>query len=186
MDLVIQTARTEPLDMELLKFLYEKNLQEEHFNLDEQQKRIAFFAGLISAIFGGTIAGMLHATHLEELAALSLGPVLIIALARMACRAAGRFYRRFLEVISLRAKIEFELGLAGERDLAPHWMGSGPLIAKRHFESRISRKDDQEFVLRNERGGYQAITVGLFRTTEVIAAILLVLLASKFIVILIG
>jgi hypothetical protein len=127
---------TPPLDRETNRFLYEQTLREEQFHLDEHQKRVAFFAGLISALLGATVAGFFNAKSDAHYAALLTGPILMFLVAGLGRDAAIRFYQRFLEAISQRAKLEYDLNMYELRRPVGHWFESEPLVPGRHLDAR--------------------------------------------------
>jgi hypothetical protein len=103
------------LNREELWKLYELAINEEHYFLKAHHDRAAFYSGIISALVAGTIAGIFRASEWYHFLALCTGPVLISMISAIAIEGTRRPYQRFLEAVTVRAKIEGELGLTKER-----------------------------------------------------------------------
>lgn len=157
------------------RFLYPHCLKEEQFHLDEHQKRISFFAGLVSAVFAATVAGTLNASEAHEYLLLIAGPFLIVALSIFASQATRRFYNRFLETVAQRAKLEHDLGMYDHRH-GDSWVQQEALVPTRHQQSRLFKRPfptaqgmrpadygtSQAFVDGHIAGGYQGVANKLF------------------------
>jgi hypothetical protein len=151
---------------DLLK-LYQLVLDEEHHYNEAHQSRIAFHMGLITAIFTGIGAGFFLASDWYHFLALCSGPVLIFFVARNAEDATHGLYQRFLEAVTVRAKIEQELGLTEPRSSAPdsphtYW-ASEPITPSRHIATRSEYGSSREFVDAYSRRGYHGKAMRLFR-----------------------
>ncbi|MDA3889339.1 MAG: hypothetical protein PF443_11200 [Allgaiera sp.] len=151
---------------------------EERFFIDGMHKSFAFFASLNSAIFGATVAGAMKAERPLDFAFLLLGPVIILSCSVLGKIATSRFYFRFLEAITIIAKLESDMGLAQPRseesDSSRLWP-SEAISPTRHIVDQRAFSSSSEFVnsLRNE--GYQKISSRVFIVFE-LAAVLLALL----------
>lgn len=85
-------------------------------NLHAQHSRGYFF--LIITLFGASLGGSYHfPVGSWPTIALLLGPILGALLSVVAIRTCDRFYRRFLESITIQAKLERMIGLTKERSL---------------------------------------------------------------------
>jgi len=147
------------------------------------QGRVKFFFGVMSGIVAGTLAGLYKATLWYHFALMSLGPVLIFFTCSISIRGVFQLYQRFLEAVSVRAKIEQQLGMTQplpkvtEND---YWLGE-PIIAPRHFDSRNMHATSKEWVEAHSNQGYHLWTIRLFRGGQVLAfALLLVIVALSF------
>ena len=118
--------------------LYITSVNEEHYFLTEHQKRVAFYVGLVSAIFTLTVGGFLKATEWYQFVALGLvGGILIMEMSKVAKSGTQRMYQRFLETVTTRAKLEHDLGLSqGRRQSGMGWVHKEPYSPGRHLESR--------------------------------------------------
>lgn len=174
----------------LLTDYYPLTIEEEHYFLSEHQRRISFFSGLISALFGGIFWGILRAKNPFELLILVPGPLMIIIISDIAFKGCERLYQRFLEAITVRAKIEQDLGLAEERGSAnapnrSKWVLYEPYVTERHVKSRYTdefttSKKWIEWHLEGKSSGgkqnYHGIARRLFRLTGVLGWVLLSLM----------
>jgi hypothetical protein len=148
------------MDLELLKLAAD----EEHKALEAHQARVQFISGLLSALVAADIAGLLQAKSLLHYAALAVGPIAIIALARLGCEVSWQFYHRFLRSVTMRAKLEQRLGLTATSVDAPligYWARE-PIVPTSHIESR-ARADDSRTWIETKRGtGYDGSARRLF------------------------
>ena len=124
-----------------LEKLLENSQKEEQFFLDAHQKVITFYSTLITAVLSATIAGVATAPkeRPECYIFLLAGPLMAIALAEIAKRGTSRFYRRFLEAVTMCAKLEQALGLTKRNVMAPNKDDYWPfeqLIPDRWLKSR--------------------------------------------------
>ena len=150
---------------DLLK-LFENAVSEEHYFLEAHQDRVAFYSGLVTVIVAGTAVGFLQASDWYHFAALCVGPMLLFAVSANAIAGSFRLYQRFIEAVTVRAKIEQELGLTkvlsrdtGEVD--SYWP-SEPLVPCRHIESRKMYESSTAFIREVSGKGYHGITSRLF------------------------
>jgi hypothetical protein len=159
-------------DDKLLK-LYESAVNEEHYFLDAHQKRVAFYLSILSAIVAGVVAGLFQASEWYHLAILCVGPVLIYAVSAIGIEGTFRLYQRFLEAVTIRAKLEQELGLTKKRSVGTnatnsYWQ-SEAIIPLRHIESRKDYESSDAFIKEHARRGYHLWTIRLFRVFQGIA-----------------
>ncbi len=153
-------------------------IDEEHWFLDAQHKREAFYSSIITAVIAATIAGVLNATTGLHKVFLVVGPFMVFALTSLAQRATRRFYLRYLEAVTIRAKIEQALNLT--RSLPglkedDYWKDE-PVVPTRHLDARRDKPSSAEFCDSRVRGGYQESTRTLFDTLWKVAAVLAALL----------
>jgi hypothetical protein len=150
--------------------LYEFTTTEERHFLKAHHDRAAFYWVIVSALLAGTIAGLLRASDWYHFAVLCIGPVLISGVSAIAMMGTARPYRRFLEAVTVRAKIEGELGLTKERSSnadEPFWKREA-IVPLRHLESREDKyhetpsKTSKIWVNRRLTKGYRLWTMCLF------------------------
>ena len=164
---------------ELMRLL-ELTHAEEQYYLEAQQKRVAFYSSLVSAVLAATIGGAMNASEPLHFFLLTIGPLLVFTLSEIALDGTFRLYQRFLEAITIRAKLEQALNLtlpqhAPKREHC-YWTGES-LIPDRHRESRLEMGSSNEFIDRMKHKGYQQITRLLLRSFQGAAIILLLLLS---------
>lgn len=157
------------MDMEnekLLKLL-ELAINEEHYFSDAHQSRIAFYSGILSSLVAGIAVGLFQASEWYHLAILCVGPLIIFAVSSFAIEGTFSLYRRFLEAVTVRAKIEQELGLtkrrSGNTGGSDYYWQSEPIMPLRHIESRKRYKLSDDFIKEHSTKGYHLWTVRLFR-----------------------
>lgn len=164
---------------DLIEF-YKLVVDEEHYFLEAHQKRIAFYSGIVTALVAATIAGLFKATNWYQLLILCTGPILIFLIANIAIDGTFRFYQRFIETITIRAKLEQELGLTKSHSDTPdeielYW-GSESIIPPRHIESRKKYESSKLFIDDNLKKGYHFWTIRLFRGFQYLSIIIIIFL----------
>jgi hypothetical protein len=163
------------VDHDTLMRFYELAIQEEHYFLDAHQARMAFYSKVILVLIVVSVFGVFMAHQWYEFAAMCVGPILIYAVSAMARDGCQRFYRRYLEAVSTRAKIEQDLGLTHPRpdvdlDEVPEaYWATEPIIAPRHVTSRKRHLSSEEFIRSNMRRGFHRWTDRLFRGVEMLS-----------------
>ena len=163
------------LDEDHLLRIYELIVGEMHYYLDAHQARVAFYSKVVLTLIGATIAGVLVASQWYHFAALCAGPILTYAVSNIARDGCFRFYQRFLEAVTYRAKIEQDLGLThprpdAEADADAFW-ATEPLIAPRHVTSSKRYRSSEDFITSNMRRGFHLWTDRLFRGLEVLSGV---------------
>jgi hypothetical protein len=105
-------------------------------------------------------------------AILCAGPLLIFTISTIAIDGTFCLYQRFLEAITIRAKIEQELGLTKMRsdnaDSSNSYWWLEPIIPLRHIESRKGCDSSDAFINEYSTKGYHLWTVRLFRAFPVV------------------
>lgn len=160
-------------DSHLLK-LYELFKGEEFHFLNAHHSRISFYSGFLSTLIAATIAGLLKASASWHYVVLFSSSGLILLVIGTAFSATWRPYQRFLEAVTMSAKIEEKLGLttppanpSGER----YWYQTEPIVPKRLIESRTVLKrafrkpkhlqTSEEFIAAHKRRGYRQWVITL-------------------------
>jgi len=157
------------MEKEDLFTLYRLVIEQEEYFLTEHQKRIAFYVGLLSTLIVGTVAGIYYAKNWYHFVPLVVGPILIVGIASLAKRGTTRLYQRFLETITILAKVEEDLGLTQERNKDSkvsdiRWVTSEPFVTKRHMDSRAEGKTSKDWVdvHLTKKDNYHGVTMNLF------------------------
>lgn len=169
----------------LLKLL-ELTINEEQFFLVEHQKRITFFTGVISTLLGITIYGFNdliskyllsqnnEVINIYPFVFLIIIPFLIICVSIIAKASTFRFYQRFIETITIRAKIEHDMGLTANRlmqdSLKSNWE-MDPYLPPRYLMAR--KGTPVEFIYTRLNKGYQKWARRLFDIFSVISIIII-------------
>jgi len=149
--------------------------EEQHF-LQEHQSRIKFYSGLISTLIAATFAGFLNSKEDFHYYALVIGPVLVFIISTFAIKGTYRLYQRFLEAITVRAKLEQELGLTENKhaqEERKYWK-TEPIISGRHVESRIKYESSENFIKKASNKGYHLWTKYLFNLFQLISIIMMI------------
>ena len=129
------------------------SIEEEKFYLEMYHKELSFFWGSISLILGATIAGGMKAESSFDYLILLVGPLLILAVGRTIKESLLSSYGRFLEIISMRAKIELRLELNKELSEPLEYWGTEPILHPRHLKARAEFNSSSEFVEINSKKG---------------------------------
>ena len=163
------------LDRDSLLRIYDLIVREEHYFLDAHQARVAFYARVVLVLIAATVVGVVLASEWYEFAALCAGPILVYAVSSIARDACLRFYRRYLEAISHRAKIEQELALTRPRPKTDageevYW-ATEPMIAPRHVTSRKQHRSSEDFIKSHMKRGFHRWTERLFRGLELFSGV---------------
>jgi len=159
------------LDKADLLALLAKVIDEEHWCLDAHQSRVHFYTSFISAIIVATIAGTLNAKEAHHYLLLLIGPLLIWAVAQIAEDGTYRLYQRFLEAVTMRAKLEQVLGLTNPFPSLPpgaYW-GTEPLIPDRYLRSRQEAQSSADLISTSRGKGSDAATLRLLLVVRAIA-----------------
>ena len=156
--------------------LYELSVNEEHYFLDAHQSRATFYSGFISALVVGTVAGLLRANDWKQLVAICAGPILIFIISKIALKGCFRFYQRYIETVTIRAKIEQELGLTrcqlDNTDETDFYWQSEPIIPFRHINSRKTYNTSDDFIKQFIDKGYQHCTKVLFWWFQILSIVI--------------
>ena len=156
--------------------LYKVAVEEEHRGLESHQARVSFLAGFISAILAATVAGVIQGSEWFHYLFLMLGPALIISLSLLGFRVSSEFYVRFLSAISMRAKIEDELGLTARRlRRRSTWIWpEEAIVPTRHLTSRKHYSESSQAWVDGHRiTGYNRSARMLFGGAIVLGSVLL-------------
>lgn len=145
--------------------------QEKDF-LEAHQKRIQFYASLVSAILAATIAGFLKAELWYDYVFLIIGPILAFSLSSIAKGGTFRLYQRFLEAVVMRAKIEQMSGMLEVDSSDGSYWGEEPLVPTRQLEARKNHATSQEFINAHRDAGYQKSTKNLLLVFQAISCVL--------------
>jgi hypothetical protein len=170
---------------------------------------VAYITGLISVLFGSVYLGYNQASRGHHLLLLIVGPVLIIMIAQIGVKVSRQVYERFLDAITMRAKIEQLLGLTkapansvtnspqGGPDkldvntFSKYWENE-PIVPTRNLISRNRIGPDIEQELRSEGSyawtkeklgkGYNANVIKLFRGFQLVSVLVIVMVLLRVIV----
>jgi len=175
-------ATTETGYEKLLK-LYELAINEEHYYGNAHQDRIAFYSGILSALVTGTGVGFFQASEWYHFAFLCVGPILIFAVSTIAIEVAFREYQRFLETVTVRAKIEQKLGLTSTQrsgaSASDFYWQSEPIIPHRHIESRRKHESSRSFIDAHATKGYHLWATRLFRVFQCLSILMFLALLCQ-------
>ncbi len=178
--------------------LYKITIDEEHFFLEAHRKRVAFYMGIITGLLAGVITGLFKAEIWYEFLALIFGLALIFFISRIAKRNCENLYKRFLGAITVRAKLEYKLGLTNSNEKISNsplfrWCCE-PIVRPHHIESRNKYSSSDNFIegelsQKNSNNIWTKYIFTFFQVISVLLAALLIqiiimLECGKFIIIL--
>lgn len=162
---------------ELLK-LYEIVVKEEHDFLEAHQTRVKFYTSIISALFAASVAGIIKSTAWYHLISVIIGPILTFSVSSIAVEGTFRLYQRFLETVTIRAKIEQALKLTDrletEDNSSDLYWPDESLIPPRHIEKRKKYASTKLFLQEHSEMGYHRSSFLLFKSFKIISAILFI------------
>ena len=169
------------LDNKELLELYKSTIDEEHFYLEAHQKRANFFTGIISTLIGVSIFGLIQLSVdtnsvWYHFIILLFVPLLIVIISEIGKKGTFRFYQRFIETVTVRAKIEHELGFTNNRLVTPKskdWWKFEQIIPPRHLEKRSDYNSSEEFVKDKKHSGYQGVIEKMFDTFIILGCFLI-------------
>lgn len=127
-----------------------------------------YFA-LVAALFGVSLGAIYHFRNEPWFSiAIIVGPILGALLSIIAVKTCDRFYQRFLESVTIQAKLEPLVGVTEKRSISADSPQLTPFpddvhyIPERWFESR-SQRTAADFVQVNKRKGSNKYVVWSFR-----------------------
>jgi hypothetical protein len=130
--------------------MYKMSCEEEKYFLSEHHKRFAFYISLIVLCFGAVLTAIFQAKlNPGNFYFLIFGPFVIILVSFIGMLATKSSYKRFLEAITFRAKIEVDLKMDKIRDNndGEAWYCKEPYINKRYLIDRNDgSRDSKEWV----------------------------------------
>ena len=162
---------------ELLIRLYSIYSQDEYELIKALQNYLKFFSGLILATIGAAffIFEKIYDPLIRSFG-LAIGGFFVLGVSFLGYNAAKSNYRRQLESIVKRFKIECLLGLDNiEKYCDEVFMKNEPLILDRYkkdFES-YGKKSSSEFVKEMQKKGFMRIIIWFYSFTAIIGIVLL-------------
>lgn len=173
--------REEPQHFEL-QTLWIETLSQEKFFIDGQQRAFAFFASLNSAIVAATVAGAMRAENWLSFLLLLAGPCLTWFLSGLGKEASWRYYQRFLEAVTIKAKLESDFGLGDNCKRVSNgvglWAKEG-LIPIRHTLTQHAARSSQQFIDSASGEGYHSVVKRTFTVFQWVAVFLGIALAVQ-------
>lgn len=168
--------------------IYKTTVLEEQFFLSDHHKRLAFYIGFISTLFVGTIAGIYKAQEAYEYLLIIVGPLAIWVLSFVGYKISKRAYKRFLETITVKAKIERKLNLDKKPinvdDQDTDWISTEQILNSRDIENQKKGnfKTSAEWVdnQMSRRGSVHANTKLLFIAISIFAIFPLYIAGNQF------
>lgn len=143
---------SEMSETEKLLRLYELTINEQQHHFRGIQNRIAFFSGLLSALLVATITGIFEAKACYHFVFLLAGPIVLYVMADIGIEGNTRVYQRWVESVTVRAKLEQKLGLTMSAasadscdDSDMYWRGE-PLVPPRHIDDRNEFESSDDFI----------------------------------------
>jgi len=143
--------------------LYSTAKSEEFHFLNAHHSRVAFYAGLLTTLLAATLGGLANATETLHYGLILFGPAVSILVIITAFSGTWRPYRRFLEAVTVIAKLEERLGLT-KGPLHPKgskWYQTEPLVPDRFAKSRDQAVCSEKFVSMHRRRGFRRAVLWL-------------------------
>ena len=161
--------------------LYKSSITEMHSFLDGYYARLRFFMGILSALFAGSIAGILKSEQWYHFLLISIGPLLIVMISKIGIESVKRFYEDILDAISVRAKYEQFLGLTQDIDYSNlsasnnYWTNE-PIIPERYLKSRRDYKSAKDWKKDHKLKGDQKWNMVMFYGAQIVGGLLLIVI----------
>ena len=161
--------------------IYEIIIDEEHYFSSQYDNRLSFFLKIISTFVGVTIVGFFKALNPVHYIFLFAGPIIILFTSKLAKESLSRTYQRLLETITMRAKIEQDLGLTQTRDIKreEYWFHES-YIPQRFLKNRSKFDSSQSFIDYYIKKGNQLWSKKLFDVFQYISIAMFVVNLFKF------
>ena len=163
--------------------LYDIFVKEEQHFLESHQTRVKFYTSIISALLVATVAGILKSTEWHHYLLMLVGPTLSFFVSVIALDGTFRLYQRFLESVSMRAKIEQIIGMTKQtkfqEDNVPSYWDNESIVPPRHLQSRIESKSTENFIKTYSKKGYHRSTHHLFRIFQILSAIMFIIISIR-------
>ena len=160
--------------------LYEILIGEEQFFINDYHTRLSFYMGLVTATVAGMVAGMFASTEWYQFAVVSVGAIILILISFFANDGISRSYRRALETITMKTKIEILIGLTipqiPKKKVSSHKWSSEPIIPIRYLINHNNYDASEDFVNDLSKKGYLKTLRTLFWAVRIIGLMLFGLL----------
>jgi len=172
----------EDKEKELLIKLYELSFGDESELIQLEQKTLALFTSITFAVIGGILFVLkdIDDSFVQELT-LFTGGILIIILSILAINAYCSNYRRHLEAIVRRAKLEDLLGLNDDKYKGKVYWKDEALILTRYITDRGKYKNSEDFVKDRLNKGFAPIVKKIFISISLIGFLFILIGIIKFI-----
>lgn len=166
----------EDKEKELLIKLYELSFSDESELIQLEQKTLALFTSITLAVIGGVLFVLkdMNDPFVKELA-LFTGGILIIILSILAIEAYRSNYRRHLETIARRAKIEDLLELNDDKYKGKVYWKDEALILTRYITDRSMYKNSEDFVKDRLSKGFAPIVKNIFISISLIGFLFIII-----------
>ena len=148
----------EDKEKEFLQRLFETSFADESQHIQLEQKTLTLFTSIILALIGGVLFVLKDINdHFIQVLTLFIGGTLIIIFSILAIKAYRSNYRRHLEAVASRAKLEDLLELNDDKYKGKYYWKDETLILTRYFEERSKYNSSKEFVNDRLKKGFASI-----------------------------
>lgn len=148
--------RDELLELYILVERRERSFREDLFRFTN------FYSAVCYAILAVTLSGFMSLYDRGPVIfCLAFGPTLTLCMCFLGIRVTGRIYRRIIEEISSKAKLENALGLDRPLSIAQYlgnsriWSDDECLLPSRHAKRRMRENTSEKFIEQAARGGFK-------------------------------
>ncbi len=168
------------LDNGDLLALFKTVVDEQYLNSKMYFDYAKWFLGANTAIFAAVFAGFLKSSVPSHYVVLCIGFLIVIGVSQIAIETTWRFYKRFLEVVSVRAKLEHALGLTDQRNTGEknesQWWEKEPIVFTNDIREREKYSSSYGWFKGQTDGGVRQHIRLLFRTFQWVSVLLIVAL----------
>jgi hypothetical protein len=159
------------MDKESLIKFYELHVSEDLKNFEIYRSQVKFFTGLIGVFVAASAAGLVKIPTQYHFILIIAVSILIIIISEYSINATDTGYRRWLETVTVRAKLEYLLGFTTKvvvPDLSEEFKWKDePIIPNRHIRDRNEFDSSEEFVEKRMKMGSHLWVVRLFRVFQI-------------------
>lgn len=163
-------------EKELLIKLYELTYKDESEIIQLEQKTLTLFTSITLAVVGGILFVIkdINDFFVKELTFFT-GGILIIILSILAIKAYRSNYRRHLESIAKRAKLEDLLGLNDDKYKGILYWKDETIILTRYIKDRIQYNNSEDFVKDRLNKGFAPIVKNIFISISLIGVLFIII-----------
>jgi hypothetical protein len=157
---------------------YELTIQQEHDHYESYRTHVKFYVGLLGVLLGAGVIMLSRGPVQYHLVVLVGLPSLTILISFYGINSVDTGYRRWLETVTILAKLEHLLGFDksknAEGDSRDFKWSAEALVSTRHVVDRNSYENSEDFIKDCMRKGNHRWTVYLFRTFQIISLAIII------------
>lgn len=170
--------------------IYLESQRGQNSEVNFHYKYLNYYSTVFSALLTAFVAGILSYYKESISLALLAIPFIVVIMAENGKITVDRFYRRFLEHVTVSAKIENLFGLDSQIQIKGKsnpskilWPNDEVFVPKRHLKDRFEHTDSESFIKERMEGGANLRAHMIFSFFEVLSIVLSFLFIVSFLAI---